>query len=204
MGLVLRISKRNYNIIMEPISEALGKGAVIVYPTETCYGIGCIVENKEAVKKVYEIKKRSRKKALPIIVSDLGMAGKYCYITRDAERLVRKFMPGPLSLVVRKKKRVPDIVSKGTVSFRISSNEFAGDLCKKLGKALVATSANIEGEAEIYSGEEVIRQFMDKADIVVVQGDLRKRMPSTVFDVEKGKVLRKGPVSWREIKKALA
>lgn len=183
---------------MNEIEEAvrvLKRGGVIVYPTETSYGLGADYTNKRAVKKIFKIKKRADKK-LAVIVSSLFVIKKYALIDEDAEKLSREFMPGPLTLVVRKKE-------KGTLAFRISSNEIAFSISKKFKKPIIATSANISGSGDNYEIKKIKEIFEDKVDLIIDGGNLRKRKPSTIYDVENHKILRTGSVTEKMIKKVI-
>ena len=205
MCLILHISGRKQPLLIRLAAQALGDGAVVIYPTETCYGLGCDATDETAVKRVFEIKKRNGKKALPIIVSDRRMAEQYCYITGTAKALIRKFMPGPLTLVVKARGNLPKALTanSGKIAFRISGNKTANVLAQALGKPIVATSANIEGKPEIYSGKEAIEKFAQCVDIIIDAGALPKRKPSTIYDTLSNKVLRSGEIKERQIRKAL-
>lgn len=186
-------------------ASALDEGAIAIFPTETCYGIGCDATDETAVRRIFEIKKRNKKKALPVIVNDIQTAERYCYITPTAELLAKKFMPGPLTLVVKARGNLPKALtaSSGKIAFRISSNKIANALAKELGKPLVATSANPGGKGEIYSGKEAIEKFAQCVDIIIDAGALKKRKPSTIYDTLSNKILRAGEISGGRINKAL-
>ena len=192
------ILKPNKQSIKKAV-EFLKKGKVIVYPTETCYALGCDATNEKACKRIFEIKKRSKKKKLPIIVANLKMAKEYAYFNKDALKLAKAFWPGPLTLLLKKKRKLSRFVGKG---IRVSSNSIARELSKKLGKPIVATSANISGRENCYSIKEVLKQGI-KADLYLDAGKLKKVKPSTIFDVEKRVIVRKGPISLKEIMKIL-
>jgi L-threonylcarbamoyladenylate synthase len=179
--------------------EFLKEGKVIVYPTETSYALGCDATNDKACKRIFRIKKRSKEKKLPIIVANLKMAKEYAYFNKDALKLAKTFWPGPLTLLLKKKRKLSRFVGKG---IRISSNPIARELSKKLGKPIVATSANISGRENCYSIKEVLKQGI-KADLYLDAGKLKKVKPSTIFDVEERKIIREGPISFKKIMKAL-
>lgn len=178
--------------------EVLSKGGLIIYPTETLYGIGADASNDKAVKKVIAIKKRSKTKHILIAFSDLRMAKKYLVVTKKAELLAKAFMPGPLSLIVETKSRP---VRK--VGFRIPNNKFVLSLIRKLGKPITSTSANISGKENIYKIKDIIRLFDGKVDLIIDVGNMPKRKASTVFDVMENKTVRGGPVSEKQISEVL-
>ncbi len=180
------------------IKKVLDKGGVFIYPTETSYGIGCNALDEKAIKKIYSVKKRSEKKGLIVLVSDLKMAEKYIRINDTARKLCKRFMPGPLTLVCDNK-RIPKPANTDEVSFRISSSEFVTEFLKYYKKPIKSTSANISGKDPIYSFENVVKEFYGKVDIIIEAGKLEKNKLSTVFDTRSLKVLRKGAVSSKEI-----
>jgi L-threonylcarbamoyladenylate synthase len=175
--------------------QVMLRGGLVAYPTETSYGLGCDATNEEAVRRVFKAKARNAEKSLPIIVASTSMAAKYLWLDDRALALAKKFMPGPLSLVVpRKKGLARSLSSTGTISFRVSSHEFARALASRLGKPVVATSANISGEPPAYSPQEIVSRFGDEVDLVVDAGKLAERPPSTVLNLAspKPELLRKG------------
>ncbi len=200
---ILKLNSKNEKEILKIAVEFLKKGKTIIYPTETCYGIGAKISSKKGIEKIFKAKQRNPKKALSIIVSDKKMVEKYAVLNEKAVLLMEKFMPGPLTLVVEKKKNVPNVLSKRGIAFRISGNTFATKICKMLGEPIASTSANIEGEKEIYDEKELLEKFSKKVDLILLAGNLSKNKTSTIFDVENGKVLREGNITEKEIKKKL-
>ncbi|MDP2974210.1 MAG: L-threonylcarbamoyladenylate synthase, partial [Candidatus Diapherotrites archaeon] len=122
---------------------------------------------------------------------------------QDAETLAKKLMPGPLTLVVEKQYNVPNLLAEKTIALRISSNRIATELCKSLGNPITATSANLHGRPNIYSGREVIKQFGGRVHMIIDAGELPRNPPSTMYDVANKRVLRFGPITEQEIKQAL-
>jgi len=177
----------------------LHRGGLIIYPTETSYGIAADATNCNAIKKIDRLKKRAGK-FMPIIVSDMKMAGKYIVLNADIKKLMKKFMPGPLTLVAKKKNMRTARLLGG---FRIPANEFALKLVKKFGKPITATSANMSGKPQIYEISEIKKIFSGKIDLIIDAGSLPRRKPSTVYDIETNKIVRKGRITEREIMKAL-
>ncbi len=225
----LIINASDRNALSESV-KVLRKGGIIIYPTETCYGMGVDATNTKAVRKIYRIKgrerlmancltplasmgfRRSATKPISIIVSDMKMIKKYAFLNEDAEILMKKFMPGPLTLVARKKNidgrlrrraLLPDALSKKTVGFRIPANKFALRLVKRYGKPITATSANISGKPPIYRIDGTKKAFYGKVDMIIDAGNLPERKPSTVFDAENRKMIRKGSVTKKQITNAL-
>lgn len=177
---------------IEKAVSVLGAGGLIIYPTETCYGLGADATNKKAVAKVFRAKGRDADKKIAFAVSSLQMAKKYFMINDESEKLVKAFMPGPLTLVVNGD------------SFRIPSNKFALELIEKLGRPITATSANLSGQEPIYNADEIISTFAGNVDLIIDARNLPVRKASTVFDVDSRKILRDGQISEQRIIKVLA
>lgn len=182
--------------------DVLAKGGIIIYPTETVYGVGADATNDKAVKKVITVKKRSASKHIIIAVSDLKMAKNYAIITKKAEILTKTFMPGPLTIVVEAKTKLKDVkrqAARRRIRFRIPDNKFVLSVIRKFGKPITTTSANISGGENIYKIKDIIKTFDGKVDMIIDGGNIPKRKPSTVFDTIKMKVVREGPVSEKQI-----
>ncbi len=169
----------------------LKKGGLIIYPTETQYGIGADATSKKGVKKVFFVKQRPSEKKVIWAFSDIKMVKNYFPLSKEQERLVRKLMPGPFTLVTNDRR------------FRIPDHRIARKIIKKFGRPITTTSANISGRETPNKIKDVIKLFNRKVDMIIDSGDLKKSRPSTVFGWEEKKILRKGPVSRKEILQAL-
>lgn len=191
--------------LIEKAVDLITKGGVIVYPTDTCYGIGCDATNPSAIKKIFKIKGREKNKPLPLIASSLEMIEKYVFMDERAIKLYRAF-PG-ISVALRKKgSDIPDIVNKEKVAFRIPSNEISKKLCELSGKPLVSTSANLSGDPSPYSIEEVklsLKKSLNQIDLFIDSGILNNNPPSTIVDLVEGKIGRIGSVKEDQIKNLL-
>jgi L-threonylcarbamoyladenylate synthase len=190
---------------MEQVEEAknvVKENDVIVYPTETAYGIGGNALNEEVIDRVYEAKQRPRSKGLTVIVNSLEQAESYAELNEAEKALIKEFMPGPLTLVAEKKDKVPDSLNDSFV-FRISSSPIARELSED--KPLIATSANISGESTSYSVEDISDELLNKVDFVLDKGRLLKGPTSTIAEIRDGQVFihREGPISQEEVEKAL-
>jgi len=182
---------------------ALKGGATIVYPTETCYGLGCDATNEAAVSRIFDIKHRQRDKSLLVIVSDVAMIREYVVWNEVMQRLSDQYWPGPLSMVADTVPGVSlpsGIVHRdGTMAFRVTNHPIAAALSEGLGGPIVSTSANISAEESPYDIERVLATFagrMNQPDIVIDAGPLPHQLPSTIVKVV-GKnviVLRQGEI----------
>jgi len=179
----------------------LKKNGVIIYPTETSYGIGCKISDVESVKRIREIKS-DRKKPFIILVSSKEMAKKYAEIGADAEKLIDKFK-GHLTLIVPKKEKISDKVSEKNIAFRISSNEIANAIVKELNEPIISTSANLTGEKPIYSFDDAVKILGKKVDFILDAEKSEEKEASTIYNVKEKKIVRKGKITIKEIEKAL-
>jgi L-threonylcarbamoyladenylate synthase len=187
---------------IEEAKEKIEEGKIVVFPTETAYGIAADALNEEAVEEVYRAKHRPREKGLTIIVDSLGTAERYAELSEDEKKIVEEFMPGPLTLIAEKKDSVPDNLNEKFV-FRISSGEIASKLAEF--GPITATSANISGEETSYSVEDISEELLEKVDYVLDIGELEKSPTSTIVEFKDEEVVlhREGPIKKEEIEKVL-
>ena len=188
------------NFIKKAVS-ALKKGELIVYPTDTLYGIGADIKNIEAVTKVYDIKKRPRNMPLSIAVSDKSSLEKLALIDDRSEKLIDRFLPGPLCIILKKKELVPDIITAGLkkVAIRIPKNKTALELISRFGP-ITCTSANLHGKPTLNVISDIHMQFKDSISVYIDEGKLSSK-PSTIVDLTSKdiKIIRKGVLTRDEI-----
>ena len=184
--------------------KALKRGGLVIYPTDTLYGLGCNALDKSAVERLSKAKRRPASNPLPIAVNGIEMMKQYAEISDTAERLVKAFLPGALTVVL-KKKNLPDILTAGLpeVGIRIPKSDIALRLVELLGVPITATSANISGNAPPVSAEDAASQIRE-ADVVLDGGRLGKGVPSTVIDLTgKPKILREGAIKREELERVI-
>ena len=189
---------------IEKAVEVLKSGGLIVYPTETCYGLGADATNPEALKKILEYKKLRGSKPISIAVSDIDMAKEYVSINDTAENLYKNYLPGPITVIsISKGNLVPPVVSiQGAVGVRYPNYPYTLELIKKFGKPITATSANVSYKPTPYSIESLIKNLPEKSkkliDLFLDAGELPKNQPSTVLDTTLNQlsVLRQGKVQF--------
>ena len=186
----------------------LQKGGIVAFPTDTVYGIGANPFDEQAVAKIYRIKRRPPYLALPLLLSDkselLGVARD---IPQVAWRLVEHFLPGGLTLILRKAPAVPHIVAPGdTVAVRIPNHPIPIALIRKLGTPLIGTSANLSGRPNPITAQGVREQLGDEVDFIINGGGCLAGIASTVVDVtqEVPRILREGAVPREEIEEVCA
>ena len=185
-------------------------GSVIIYPTDTLYGLGVDALSDSAVAHIYAVKGRDEGKPIHAIVSDLQMAKRYAHVNDHARLLAEKFLPGPLTLVLKKKDGIETGIAKGidTFGIRIPDNSFCRELVERFGGPITTTSANRAGMIPMRTIPAIIEQLGDHAQTVVLAidaGEIPARLPSTVVDCsgETPVILRAGAIPASLIEQAL-
>jgi L-threonylcarbamoyladenylate synthase len=182
--------------------EALQNGDIVVYPTDTLYAFGVDINNKGAVRKVFEVKKRPLDNPLPVAVSDLADIEKIAFVSGIARDLAEHFLPGPLTMILNKKSVILDVLTGGldSVAVRIPDNDVALELLSRYGP-LTVTSANVHGKEVPDIISDLKMQF--NSDDVAVYLDYGKLngLPSTIVDMTAGKsrIVRYGAITKEEI-----
>jgi len=188
---------------LKPAIEALARGELVIYPTDTVYGLGADPFSAQAVEKVYRAKKRDPGKPLPVLVADIDSAKKIAVVSREAEILMKAFWPGPLTIVLPRKPSLPSIVTGGkpAVGVRMSSHPVALALARGLKGAIIGTSANISGNPPPLTVQAALRELGDAVNVAVDAGPARIGIPSTVVDLTAPvpRLLRKGPIGLADI-----
>ncbi len=201
----MRILKASQSSISEAI-RVVKFGGLIVYPTDTVYGLGCDPFNTLAVKRLIDAKGQ-RKKPLPILASDIEHIKTVAEVTETAEKLARKFWPGPLTIVLKKKPQLPEIVTFGrdTVGVRVPNHPVALELLRQGNGLLIGTSANISGKKSTVTAEDAAKQLGDKVDLILDGGRATLGKGSTVVNLadRRFRVERIGPISLKEIESIL-
>jgi tRNA threonylcarbamoyl adenosine modification protein (Sua5/YciO/YrdC/YwlC family) len=187
--------------LIAQVASALADGAVIAYPTDTTYGIGCSIFNRKGVERIYQIKQREKKKPFSFICANLSEVAKYAKVSNFAFKTLKRFLPGAYTFVLDATGIVPDLVQtkQKTVGIRIPDNRICLELVTALGHPLVTTSANISGEEPIGDPREIFDSMKKQLDIVVDGGFLPPDVSSVVSLINDDPIiLRKGvgDVSW--------
>ena len=207
---IIKINPKNPSLkTIKIAAEVVRKGGVIIYPTDTIYGIGANALDRSAINKVYKIKARPENKPLSVIVNDLKMAKKYCVIGKMQEEIFNALLPGAFTLILPVKKIIEKnenffTVFKNTLSVRIPDCKITKLLSKELKIPFTATSANISGLPGSGDITKVLKQLGLKnkkpnpprefgVDLVLDAGVLPKKNPSTIIDLTGNmpKIIRK-------------
>ena len=188
--------------VLEQALKALNNHQVIAFPTETVFGLGVFYDDQKAYELLNAIKRRKEDKPYTMMLSKVEDIEKYAYVDERYQKLINKFMPGSLTILVRSKDSVPGYVTHNTgiIGIRIPSNKEALDLLNYVKKPLLVPSANRADQSPARTCEEVVAIFGDEIK-VVVPGQIESGEPSTIVDLtgKELKVIRKGPIPLEEL-----
>ncbi len=205
MSNIFKIDKDNIHCkLINKAAQILKTGGTIVFPTTDLYGIGVDALNADAVKKVFEIKKRSFSKPLLILVKDSKTLNKLVTdIPKSAEILMNKFWPGRLTIIFNASDALPKLLTSNTnkVGIRIPSHPIAAALTKAADRPITATSANMAGETGCFEIKDADKNFWNKFDMIINAGRLKGGKGSTVADVTGNslKILRIGSIPKKDL-----
>lgn len=191
---------------LKDIAIAIRNGKIVLFPTETVYGIGTNGLNAEAVKRVYSIKGRSLSNPINLLVSSIDMVNTIAHDITDLEyKLMKEFFPGPFTIILKRKSIVPDIVTatSDTVGVRMPSGKIAKKLIEYANIPIAAPSANLSGRPSGTSLEDIIDDFSNKVDFMINGGKSDIGIESTIVKVVDGTphILRPGAITAEQIKK---
>ena len=195
----------NQNPSLEAVELAAGvvqRGGIIVYPTDTVYGLGANALRAECVERLFKIKKRPSSKPVPVMIKDIAMAQEIAFLNSRKEKILEAVWPGPITVVVEKRNVLPDNLTAGqkTIGLRIPNHLFTRLLMEKINFPLTTTSANLSGEKPMTDSTELIYLFkknFPRPDLILDCGQLPDSLPSTVLDItgKQVKILRVGLTS---------
>jgi len=187
-------------------AEEISAGNLIVYPTETVYGVGADIFNQVAVKNVYLAKNRPFDMALSVAVSDKKMMERVAVLDENAEKLIKAFLPGPLTLIIEKQPEVSDLVTAVSkkVGIRMPDHPVAIEIIKRTGP-IVATSANLHSNPDATTIDEAVKDFGSKISMYVDAGPSKLKKPSTIVWIMNNEVeiVRQGAISIKQIEDVL-
>ncbi len=184
----IQLTKDNEDDAAKQAADILSSGSLVIYPTETCYGIGADATDEEAVDKLLQYKTHRQDKAISVAVTDEKMASEYVEVNQTAQNFYNNFLPGPITVVSKGKHKLAKGIesSMGTQAIRMPDYPFVMSIIKKLGKPITATSANASYKKTPYSINDVLDNLTEKQKnligLIVDAGKLPKRKPSTVVD----------------------
>lgn len=204
MSKYLNLEKNPEYTKLKTPAQIIRDGGIVIFPTETVYGIGVNGLNETAIKKLYEVKKRPINKAISLLVNSIDMIEKVAKDISEIEYdLIKKFFPGPLTIVLKKKDCVPDSLTAGfdTVGIRMPENDIALKLIEYAGVPIATPSANISGKPSGTNLKEIMKDFNDKVEYFIDGGESKIGVASTIVQVINGNpcILRKGKISEEQI-----
>ena len=170
------------NVIDEAV-KVLADGGVILYPTDTVYGLGANIFNRKAVRKVYNIKKRSYLKPVSLLVSSKDAIPLVSKASLNQLNFIDKYLPGPYTFILKKSKIVPRHLTSGSanVGVRVPKSEIACSLAKIF--PITTTSANLSNKDTLDTPEEILKQLGCEVDLIIDVGHLKSGNPSTIIDL---------------------
>ena len=181
-------------IVLESINDRsladtanlLKKGGVIAYPTDTIYGMGCLVSNTQAIEKIFKIKARDEAKPMSLLCSSLEMLSQYCQpLTPSNKNLLRRLLPGPYTFILSANDNVPPSLvgqPRKTVGLRIPRHNFCLSITKYLNEAIVTTSVNRSGESPLNDPAAVEASFGPMLDAIIIH-ESPQGESSTILDI---------------------
>ena len=176
--------------------EVLKSGGIVIFPTDTAFGIGCRMDYENSVAKLFDLRRRSLEKAVPVLADSIEIVKKYVSdFPPDAEDLAKKYWPGALTIVLKANISVPSLVCGGgdTVGFRVPSNETIKAIISGVGVPILGPSANFAGEKTPFEFEDLDKELIKLVDFVM-PGECTIKKPSTVIDCSQQpfRILREG------------
>jgi len=194
--MILKINQYNpqHRLIMK-IVDVLKNGGIVVYPTDTYYGIGCDIMNKKAIEKIYQIKQRDKNKPFSFICSDLKNISRYAKVSNYAYKTMKRLLPGPYTFILEGSKLVPKMMltKRKTAGIRVPENPICLTLVKELGNPVITTSATMP-DGTIFHDASLIHDYFGNRVDAVVDGSIVPGSPSSVIMLidDIPEVIRKG------------
>lgn len=190
---------------LDLLVEAIKRDEIVAFPTETVFGLGTKGDKEENYRKLVEIKGRDEHKPISLMCSNIDMVKDLVEINDTARKIIAKFCPGPITLVLKAKENIPYYLDLGSsyIGVRIPDSKIILDIIDKVGTYLLVTSANISNQPPALTDEEVYNYFNDKFEYVL-KGKSISNIPSTVIKIEGENVtvLREGELTLKEIMEA--
>lgn len=202
--MILKPTKENIRLI----TEKLLNGDVIIFPTDTVFGIGCIATNTKAIEKTYKLKGREKTKSLLLNVANITTIKKFAKVSKLDNLLIKKFMPGTLSLILNVKNQTPlshYVIKDNKVGIRIPNNQTLLKILKKIKLPLISTSCNLSGKPACINAKDAEKIF--GKDIIILDSyEKLSGLSSTIIDTTEKEIkyIREGKIKFKEIKKIIS
>ena len=169
--------------IIDEAVRVLSDGGIVLYPTDTVYGLGANIFNNEAVRKVFAIKQRSLLKPLSILVSDMDAINLVAKVSNRQREIMDEYLPGPYTFILKKRSVVPRVVTSGSsfVGVRVPDNESACGMASIF--PITTTSANVSDKEVLSTPCKILKQLDCDVDLVIDAGPLKSEKPSSIIDI---------------------
>ena len=193
---------------IERAADVILGGGTVIFPTDTVYGLGANAGDDSAVEKIFEIKNRDKKKPINVLIADFEDILKVAEIpTREEGKLIEKFWPGPLTIILKRKENVANMAASNgeTIGIRMPKSEIARNLIREVGFPLATTSVNISGDEPATKIDKIDEKVLEKVDFVLENDEKCSEIASTIFEFKDGKpeILREGEIKRADILSAL-
>jgi len=193
---------------LEAVGKSIKNAGLAIFPTETVYGIGTNGLDAKAIEKLYNVKERSFDKPITLLVSSMNMVENLaCNISETEYKLMQSFFPGPLTIILEKKEIIPDILTanKKTIGIRMPDCQITQKLIEYAGCPIATSSANISGKSPNINVNNCIKDFYEKVDYIIDNGESDIGIASTIVQVIDGipHILREGTITKKQILEVL-
>ena len=194
--MLIRINPQNPQArLIRRVVEALNKGGVIAYPTDTVYGFGCSLYNKKGIERIYLIKRSEKSQPFSLICADLKDISLYAKVSNYAYKTMKRLLPGPYTFILEGTKLVPKIMltRRMTAGIRVPNNPICLGIVNELGHPIISTSAMLPGGEALYDPADIASKLGKVLDLVI-DGGILVSEPSSIIDLteDRPKVLRQG------------
>ncbi|MRR17590.1 MAG: threonylcarbamoyl-AMP synthase [Deltaproteobacteria bacterium] len=181
--------------LIKKATDVLRDGGVIIYPTDTVYGLGCDLSNKKGIERIYEIKRRNKKRPLSFVCSDLKHISQYALVTDYAYKTMKRCLPGPYTFILEASRLVPKMIlpKRPTTGIRVPANEICLALIRELGQPIISTSVQtLEGED--LGNPAIINEYFGRIVDLIIDGGTIVPEPSSIISLvdDTIEVIRKG------------
>ncbi len=185
--------------LINRVADILKDGGLIIYPTDTQYGLGCDLNNKKAIEKVYRLKQRDQRSPFSFVCSDLTNISEYAKVSNFAYRTMRRLLPGPYTFILNGTKLVPQLMltKRHECGIRVPNHPIALELVTTLGRPIINTSASLDGQAIPVDPQDFADLFKNQVDAIIDGGPVTGQ-PSTIISLidDEPEVLREGLGPW--------
>lgn len=183
--MLLKINQYNpQQRLIHKVVDILRKGGVVVYPTDTYYGIGCDIMNKKAIERIYQLKQRNKNKPFSFICSGLKNISHYAKVSNYAYKTMKRLLPGPYTFILEGSRLVPKIMltKRKTAGIRVPDNRICINLVNELGNPVITTSAT-KPDGAIFHDASLIHDYFGKRIDVVIDGSIVPGQPSSIISL---------------------